>query len=127
MTNQRSKYGAMFLIAGAIVTFLLFFLMDTPMPGLSGWGDGAHDSSISYPPGLILPYSSYFLCGFIAAFLALRWVRFILAVVAHAAPFASQRYASYHDGPIFIGIDVVTFIIFGFAWFQILRKDDHAA
>lgn len=128
MTNQpSSKYACMFLIVGVIVTVVLFSLMDAKMSGLSGWGDGAHDGSVSYPPGLILPYSSYYLCGFVAACLAMRWARFILAIVAHAAPFASQRFASYHDGPIFIGIDVVTFVIFGFAWFQMLRKDYHAA
>lgn len=127
-TAPYSKQAGMFLLVGVFVTCGLLFLMTTAVSGLAGWGDGSGQSSdASSPTGLVLPYSAYFLCGVVAACSAKRGARIAAAIVAHSAPFASQAFASSKDGPIFIGIDLVTFVMFGFAWFQMLRKDDHAA
>jgi hypothetical protein len=51
----------------------------------------------------------------------------VAAVLAHSAPLATFAFAGPHDVPAFVAIDLLTFVAFGFVWFQMLRKDTHAA
>jgi hypothetical protein len=98
------------------------FLMTTKGP-FSGWGDGAgHDSDGPFPEELVLPYSSYFLCGVVAACSVQRKIRIVAAAVAHSAPLISFAFASPKDVPAFVGLELLTFLVFGFAWFQMVRK-----
>ncbi|HLX95104.1 MAG TPA: hypothetical protein VKU37_05105 [Verrucomicrobiae bacterium] len=127
LRSCHSKYAGSFLLVGIIMTYGLMFLMTARSP-FAGMGDGSgqHGESPS-PEGCVLPYSSYFLCGLIAACSARRWVRIVAAVIAHSAPFITLAFANPVEKPFFIVIDLLTFTVFGFAWFQILKKDDHAA
>ena len=124
MTNSPySKYAGRFLLAGILVTYGLMFLMTAKSP-FSGWGDGAgHDSEGPPPEGLVLPYSSYFLCGVVAACSVQRRIRIVAGIVAHSAPFISFAFASPKYVPAFVGLVLITFVVFGFAWLQMLKKE----
>ncbi|MGB8368450.1 MAG: hypothetical protein ACLPYZ_09645 [Limisphaerales bacterium] len=123
MTNSPySKYAGMFLLVGVAVTYGLMFLMTAKSP-LSGWGDGAGHFNKPPPEWLVLPYSSYFLCGVVAASLAQRRIRIVAAIVAHLAPLISFAFATRKEVPAFVGLELVTFVVFGFAWFQMLKKE----
>ena len=127
MTSSRhSKYAGGFLLVGIVMTYGLMFLM-TAKSSFSGWGDGAGHFDTPPAEGLVLPYSAYFVCGLIAACSSKRWVRIVAAIVAHLAPLITFTFAGPHDVPAFVVIDLVTFVAFGFVWFQMLRKDDYAA
>jgi hypothetical protein len=127
MTNSRySKYAGSFLLVGIIMTYGLMFLMTAKGP-FAGMGDGAGHFDTPPAEGLVLPYSAYFVCGLIAACSSKRWIRIVAAIVAHLAPLITFTFAGPHDVPAFVFIDLVTFVAFGYAWFQMLRKDTNAA
>jgi len=118
---RHSVYAGMFLLVGTFVTLGLMFLMTAKGP-FSGWGDGAGgDNDRVRSEGLVLPYSSYFLCGFVAACSVQRRIRIMATIVAHSAPLISFAFASSKDVPIFIGLELVTFAVFGFAWSRMLK------
>ena len=124
MTRPRySKYAVGFLLGGIIMTGGLFFLMTAKSP-FAGWGDGA--GHFDAPPAgrLILPYSAYFICGIIATRSDKREVRIVACLVAHLAPMITFAFAGRDDALPFVIIDFVTFMAFGFVWFQMLRKDN---
>jgi len=124
MTNTpHAKYAGRFLLVGILVSSGLMFLMTEKGP-FSGMGDGAgNESGGPSPEGLVLPYSAYFLCGVVAACALQRRIRITAAIIAHLAPLISFAFARPTDVPAFVGIDLITFVVFGFAWFQMLRKE----
>lgn len=122
MTNSlHSKHAGWFLLVGVIMTYGLMFLMTANGP-FAGAGDGAGLDEGPSPKGLVLPYSAYFVCGIVAACSGRRWLRIIAAVVAHTAPFGSFLFVNFKEVHGFLWIELITFAVFGFAWFQILKK-----
>jgi hypothetical protein len=125
MTNSPySKYAPRFLLVGLLMTYGLMFLMTARGP-FAGLGDGAGHFDTPPTEGLVLPYSAYFVCGLVAACSAKRWIRIVAAIVAHLTPFITFVFTGHHDVAAFVAIDLVTFVAFGFAWFQMLKKEPH--
>lgn len=124
--SPHSKYAGIFLLVGLLMTYGLMFLMTAKGP-FAGMGDGAGHFDSPPAEGLVLPYSAYFACGLVAACSAKRLIRIVAAVTAHLAPLITFAFAGPHDVPAFVTIDLVTFVAFGYVWFQMLRKDAHAA
>jgi hypothetical protein len=117
----HSKYAGWFLLVGIVVTYGLMFLMTAQSP-FSGWGDGAGHFDKPSPEWLVLPYSSYFLCGVVAACSTQRRNRIIAAIIGHLAPLLSFAFTTRKEVPFFVGLELVAFVAFGFAWFDMLRK-----
>jgi hypothetical protein len=125
-SSPHPKYAGVFLLVGLLMTCGLMFLMTAKGP-FAGWGDGAGHFDGPPAEGLVLPYSTYYACGLVAACSVKRRLRIVAAVLAHLAPFITFAFAGPHDVPAFVVIDLVTFVAFGFVWFQMLKKDTHAA
>ncbi len=122
MNPPHSKYAGWFLLVGIVVTYGLMFLMTARSP-FSGWGDGSgHDDGPS-PEWLIFPYSAYFVCGVVAACSVQRRNRIIAAIIGHLVPLLSFAFTTRKEVPMFVGLELITFALFGFAWFQMLRKE----
>jgi hypothetical protein len=124
-SSPYPKYAGRFLLAGLLMTIGLMFLLTAKGP-FAGMGDGAGHFNSPPAEGLVLPYSAYFVSGFVAACSQKRWTRIVAAVVAHLAPIITFAFAGPHDVPFFVFIDFVTFVAFGLAWSQMVRKDANA-
>jgi hypothetical protein len=122
------NYLGRFLITGILVTYGLLFLATPMRPFLGfGVGDGAghYDAPSSW--GVALPYTSYFVCGIIAATSARRSIRIGAAIIAHSAPFVSLAFADPESRTFFVGLAAVIYVVFGSAWFRMLRSRDETA
>lgn len=123
--TKFGTHAGAFLFFGIFMTYGLMFLMtiNGPFSALNISAGRFEEPPIA---ALVLPYSAYFLCGLIAALSSQRRIRIVAAVIAHFALFVTYAFARPHDVSAFVVIDLATVLIFGFAWFQMLRKENNA-
>ena len=127
--RRHPGLAALFLVVGLVVSIGLSALIIVGNV-FSGWGDGSTSRHVEPVGILVMPLASYYVCGVFAAAVANHFLRVIAAMAAHMAAlvvplsFASSR---CHGVAFPVALVFGTFVLFGYAWFYMLRETDRAA
>lgn len=122
MPSRRPGIALLFLVLGIPLSLGLAWLafLGNMMSGMS-------DSAASGPSGQVplagiaLPYFSYFASGAVAALTSRSALRKAAAVLGHTSPFAGWVFLRGSDATILAAFNLVTFALFGAAWYSLLK------